>query len=48
MGQISWIHISDVHARTNGNYVDRFNSDTVLTALWRDIRSRENMDDRRA
>lgn len=38
---VKWIHISDIHIKTEGEHFAKYNSDVVLNALWRDIEKRE-------
>jgi Icc-related predicted phosphoesterase/DNA polymerase III delta prime subunit len=46
MSTISWIHISDIHIRSSEEYLENYNSEIVLKALWDDIKSRKNIDSR--
>lgn len=40
MSKISWLHISDIHIKSSDKYLDKYNREQVLAALWKDIKRR--------
>ena len=43
MSIVRWIHISDLHIRSSGEYLQKYKSDVVLRKLWEDIDRREKI-----
>lgn len=43
MALIKWIHISDIHIKSAGEHLEKYNSEIVLKSLWKDISNRSRI-----